>query len=118
MKKKIFCLDDSFERHKLFREKFSNDNIIFAISAKEAIDILSEDMEWDIICLDHDLGEEIEEGSNLINNGYEVAKFLATKNPKCLVIIHTGNFWGAVRMMSALPQADYIPYFFQKENGS
>jgi hypothetical protein len=73
-------------------------------------------MEWDLICLDHDLGGEVYVDSNELNTGYQVAKFLATKNPKCLIIIHSSNFWGACNMMSVLPQADYIPYFYQKEN--
>ena len=113
---KIFILEDSYERHKLFRKKFPNDNLIFAISAQEAINILSEDMEWDLICLYYALGEEIIAESNIKNNGYEVAKFLATKNPKCLIIVHSSEFWGACQIMSILPQADYVPYFYQKED--
>jgi CheY-like chemotaxis protein len=113
---KIFVCDDSYERHKLFRKKFPNDNIIFAISAQEAIEILSEDMSWDLIALDYALGEEVVEGSDIRNNGYEVAKFLATKNPKCMIIIHSSEYWGACQMMAVLPQADYVPYFYQSEN--
>ncbi len=113
---KILCLDDSYERHNLFRKKFPNDNIVFAISAQEAINILAEDMEWNLICLDHDLGNEVYVDSNEPNTGYQVAKFLATKNPKCIIIIHSSNYWGAMKMLSVLPQASYIPYFYQKEN--
>lgn len=71
-------------------------------------------MDWDLIALDYALGEEIVEGSNIRNNGYEVAKYLATKNPKCLVIIHSNEYWGAINMMSVLPQSNYIPYFYRE----
>ena len=112
---KIFCLDDSYSRHVLFRKKFPNDNIIFAISAQEAIGILSEDMSWNLICLDHDLGNEIYVNSDEPNTGYQVAKFLATKNPKCPIVVHSSNYWGAMKMLSCLPHAEYIPYFYQSE---
>ena len=113
---KIFCLEDNYDRHVLFRKKFPNDNIIFAISAQEAINILAEDMSWDLICLDHDLGNEVYVDSDESNSGYQVAKFLATKNPKCPIVIHSSNYWGAMKILSVLPHAEYVPYFYQQEH--
>lgn len=109
---KILFLDDMEIRHKTFAKKFKGNDITFVKTAKEAIDVLSKDLEWDLICLDHDLGNRIFISSNDENSGYQVAKFLEDKNLKCEIVIHSCNPIGAKNMMRCLPQADYKPIFW------
>jgi CheY-like chemotaxis protein len=109
---KIFFLDDNMERHTSFRKCFPNANITFVKTAQEAIEILTKDLNYDLITLDHDLGDRIFVDSNDENTGYQVAKFLKDKDIKCQIIIHSCNPGGAKNMMSLLPQADYMPVFW------
>lgn len=110
--RKIFFLDDMEERQKSFKKKFPTDNIIFATTAEEAIEILSKDLNFDLITLDHDLGNRIFVKSNDENTGYQVAKFLVDKEIKCDIIIHSCNPIGARAMQSLLPKAKYIPIWW------
>lgn len=109
---RIFVLDDMKARHDAYKKKFSNDEIISTYDAKEAIDLLSKDLNYDLICLDHDLGNRIFISIDDENSGSTVAKFLSNKNIKCKIIIHSLNYWGAQNMLKYLPKAKYIPFFF------
>lgn len=110
--KKIFFLDDMEVRYKSFISYFPNNVITWAKSAEEAIDILSKDLSWDLITLDHDLGNRIFVPSEDENTGYQVAKFLSDKDIKCEIIIHSMNYNGAMKMISLLPNAKYKPVFW------
>ena len=112
--KKIFFLDDMEIRQKSFKRSFPVDNITFAKSAEEAIKILEKDLDWDLICLDHDLGNRTFVDSKDLNTGYQVAKFLSDKNIKSTIIIHSCNPVGAENMLKLLPQAVYLPVFWLK----
>lgn len=113
--KRIFILDDMQERHDAYREKFPDAEIVSTFDAKEAIASLSNDLDYNLICLDHDLGLRIFVDTNDENTGSAVAKFLADKEIKCPIIIHSLNYWGAKNMMGYLPKAKYMPFFFNKE---
>lgn len=78
--------------------------------ASEAIDILSQDLNWDLILLDHDLGNKIFVDINKENTGSTVAKFLSDKEIKGEVIIHSMNPIGAMNMQKYLPQAKWITF--------
>jgi hypothetical protein len=99
-------------RHKVFKSKFPESDITFVETAQEAIDILSKDLDWDLISLDHDLGGRIFVDSNDSNTGYQVAKFLVDKEIKGKIIIHSCNRNGAMNMKSLLPDALYKPLFW------
>ena len=108
---KIFILDDMQERHDACRKKFPDAEIISTYDAKGAIAILSANLSYDLIALDHDLGGKIFISTSEENSGSTVAKFLADKDIKCKIIIHSLNYWGAKNMMSYLPKAEYIPFY-------
>lgn len=111
---RIFILDDMQARHDACRKKFPDAEIISTYDAKDAITILSANLSYDLICLDHDLGNRIFVSTNDENTGSTVAKFLADKDIKCEIIIHSLNYWGAKNMMGYLPKAKYIPFFFNQ----
>ena len=48
---RIFVLEDMSIRHNWFRNQFKNDELVIVEDAKSAIDILSKDLNWDIIFL-------------------------------------------------------------------
>jgi len=110
---KIFVLDDMQERHDAYRKKFPDAEIISLYDAIEAIAHLTKHLyEYDLLCLDHDLGNRIYVDINDENTGSTVAKFLADKEIKCPIVIHSLNIDGAKNMQSYLPKAHRIPFFF------
>jgi CheY-like chemotaxis protein len=109
---KIFFLDDNKERHISFKRSFPNAEIIFAETANEAIEILSKGLDYNLICIDHDLGNRIFVPSEDPNTGYQVAKFLKDKDIKCQIIIHSCNPDGAINIQSLLPKAELMPIFW------
>ena len=121
---KIFILEDSDERIRFFQLKFGRHFLHIAKSAYEAYDILiKENVAWDIIFLDHDLGginvnsKEMFEKNARENNGYNVAKFIAGNNIQYdHAIIHSVNYEGASQMARVLHDAQYIPFFNLKEH--
>lgn len=108
---KIFILDDSHIRQnnftRLLHKKFDNPEIFRAYSREEAIDIIEEQQRFDIIFLDHDLGEEVYVDSSEYNTGFWVAKYIAdNKVGYEQIILHTLNFSGAVLMLNLLKMLD------------
>jgi CheY-like chemotaxis protein len=103
---RILFLDDMETRHKHFRRtSLGNVEIVPAWTADEAIKLLQE-QEFDIVSLDHDLTELQTLGfMDAEKTGYSVACFIAEmpeeKRPK-VVVVHSLNPSGAVRMMQAL----------------
>lgn len=109
---RIFFLDDTEIRRDRFAQANQGCVIVFAESAQEAIDILSKDLDFDQIYLDHDLGNRIFIDSNDENSGYQVAKFLCNKDIRGEIIVHSWNRAGAQNMIGLLPQAKYQPFNF------
>lgn len=110
---KIFILDDMQERHDAYKKKFPEAEIISTYDAVGAIAHLSSHLnDYDLICLDHDLGLRIFVDTEDENTGSAVAKFLADKDIKCPIVIHSFNYWGAKNMLKYLPKAIYNPFFF------
>ena len=109
---RIFFLDDFKIRRDRFAQAHPNCVIVFAESAQEAIDILSKDLDFDQIYLDHDLGNRVFIDSNDENSGYQVAKFLSDKEIRGEIIVHSWNSAGARNMLGLLPQAKYQPFNF------
>jgi CheY-like chemotaxis protein len=109
---RVFALDDMEERLDFFRHKFRDCELVTAKTAQEAIEILKEGLDYDLITLDHDLGERIFVDSNDENTGYQVAKFLQDKIIKCPIVIHSMNYGGARAMQSCLPLAKHVPFCF------
>ena len=111
---KLFFLDDDLNRKQQFKRRFPDAEIVFAETASEAILKLSEDLTYDAIFLDHDLGGRIFVASEEENTGYQVAKFLSDKVVEGRIIIHSWNAVGAKRMLELLPGAVHVPFSITK----
>ena len=99
---KILIVEDNEERIKWFQKRFKDDSLVFATIAKEALDILANDLSWDCIFLDHDLAN--------YSVGADVAKFLYSVQYVGQVIIHSVNPCGAKFMKSLLPNVIICPF--------
>ena len=108
--KKIFILEDNIERQKLFRRVLGEYNLTIVDNAKDAITSLKEDLEFDILFLDHDLGNMVYVDISEENTGSMVAKFLSDKTINGKIIIHSFNPVGAKYMLELLPKAIYVPF--------
>lgn len=113
---KILFLDDNNDRIEFFR-KFNPDAHI-AIQANDCMQLLKE-RTYDLLCLDHDLGERVFVNSNNINCGMEVVRFLETQwniSKNTFIIVHSWNFEAAKEMVYRLTRLGYkavhIPFSF------
>lgn len=108
---RIFILDDSEERLRIFRSKLIGHAVITAKTVSEAISALDRDGPFKYIFLDHDLGGQAMVPSGP-GTGYEVAQWLSQhpeKTINCDIIIHSFNPDGAKNMASFLPTARIVP---------
>lgn len=114
---KILILEDSPERIFEFKKRLIGHDVIFTKDTKECIKLLKT-QKWDLICLDHDLGDVFEQPGE--GNGYEVAKWIADHKSYAprKILIHTMNNVGASAMMLTLGRveirATYIPCLWLK----
>lgn len=113
---KILFLDDSPERHNKFFKDFPKEDITGVFTAQEAIDALTH-TKFNLVCLDHDLGEFNRNGQELTleealeqkdrdGSGMDVANFIAHHMDPMLwpdsVLIHSHNPDGAKAMKKVL----------------
>ena len=109
-KMKMLFLDDDLNRHRVFKDNFGNkfNDITYVETAQEAIDALIY-MDYDSIFLDHDLGGEYFTPSHQ-KSGHEVAKYIANNlESKPIIIIHSLNPAGAIRMYNTLRDGGFNP---------
>jgi len=107
---RILILEDDPNRHVRFRRNLIGAEITIVDQAQDAIELLKT-KEWDLLCLDHDLGGKIHVDSSEPNTGYAVAKWLE-ENPKFQpkeIILHSLNPVGRENMKKCLPNAKEIP---------
>lgn len=105
---RILILDDNEDRHRVFAEKYFEHELVHAYGYYEATDALSKNGKFDLVHLDHDLGdfpqlhkpdrEASMYGSRELT-GYDVAVYMfldlpVHKRPD-LVIVHSINPDGA-----------------------
>lgn len=108
--RKILILEDSQARINTFKEKFKKDDVYYFDNVAEAIEAFELLGPFDILLLDHDLDGLIFVPSDNKNTGYQFARFLAQKDVKSQIIIHSMNPIGAKNMKALLPQADVLPF--------
>lgn len=120
---RILFLDDDENRHSAFRVNAAGCIVDHVYTAQSAIDMLSnEDIDYDVIFLDHDLNDET---NNQLNedeeDGRTVARHLATldKYKDAQVIIHSLNAAGAEIMKDTLMQHGFsevycVPFAWAK----
>ena len=100
---RILILEDDGARVKNFIELLHKHILDITENAYDAIDMLEEN-EYDLILLDHDLGEGNGSGSL-------VASFLSQmEGPKVKTIIHSWNIPASRAMQGYLPHAQIAQY--------
>jgi hypothetical protein len=115
----VFLLEDDERRHRWFRKKFVNDEIDITDQIEEAKDYLQK-YRYDAIFLDHDLIPEhykAQDEHDDERTGIAIAFWLAENpqiQPSALIIVHTRNADGALRMVEKLREAkrqvEYVPF--------
>jgi len=112
---RILVLDDSQERLNIFAQKLAKHDVVMVETATEAIEQLKNNS-FDMILLDHDLGNRAFVDSSEPNTGYQVAKFIVnedTNNKDVPIIIHSLNPVGSMNMKNILgDQARYLPGYW------
>lgn len=102
-RRKWLVLDDSKNRIDLFKQYFGHEDLSCIQNAKDACALLAK-TEFDVICLDHDLGE----GSK---NGLDVVRYMTQNNlqlnHQCIILVHSMNPVGAVSMVDELSRHGY-----------
>lgn len=99
---KVLILEDSVERYSQFQNQLEG-HLCFVHDAHSAIGALQKN-EWDVVFLDHDLGE----GNG---TGYDVACWLEEHEEHMpIVVVHSSNPVGAKRiLLTLIPSAYYMP---------
>lgn len=112
---RILVLDDSKSRHEQFRKNLPYTwDLWFTYEAEECIDLL-DTQKWDVLFLDHDLGNRVFCPSDE-NSGYAVACWLEefpSRKPK-VIVIHSANPVGARKMWMALKDALRMPFIWAR----
>jgi CheY-like chemotaxis protein len=102
---RVLVLDDSPERLEAFSKILKGCQARLVSTSEAARVALIEDEPFDLVCLDHDLGEF---GAVRPGNGMEVAQFIARnmrdKIPRW-VLIHSSNVPAAERMVYELDKS-------------
>ena len=109
-------LEDDQVKIKQFKQRMLEKGWVgtFVETANDAIKQLS-DHTFDIIFLDHDLGDEVYVSSDHKNTGAEVARWLSTNPISAQIIIHSLNPFGS-KYMKDMIEGSYVIPFIWKEN--
>ena len=112
---RVLILDDSKERHEAFQRIFQAEELTSVYRYSEFLLALSLPEPWDLIHLDHDLGDEIDAdyfidgwGAKQEYNGVHAADRvceLPVEKQPIGVVVHSINSTGAVRMVKTLRAA-------------
>ncbi len=111
--KRVLFLDDNPARRRWFglHGVSFEDQLWFAIDAEGAIKCLSDPIHadgFDLVYLDHDLGEETFVDSDRKDCGMEVVRWIVANKPKIgEIVVHTMNTPAGHGMVRALREAGY-----------
>lgn len=99
---KILVLDDNIDRHVDFIRRWRDKHTIVNVgNFEEAVHALQYGSPFDVLHLDHDLGEK--------RNGTDVVRYLIHAVPRQKwpqqVVVHSQNFIGGPRMVRLLRDA-------------
>jgi hypothetical protein len=107
---KILILDDLKIRHDIFAERYQGNELVHCYTYTSLIKEL--DNQFDIIHLDHDLGEGVQadtyegyNGNQIAYNGMDVAVEIAKRGFDGQIIIHSLNPEGSRRMRHTIGKA-------------
>lgn len=105
---KILFLDDDEGRQAFMRRELVGHKATHVTTARQAIDELERNDDYDIVFLDHDLGGEVFVDSGREDTGMEVVRWLA-QNPRNIgrVVVHTLNPPARENMVCLLERSGY-----------
>lgn len=121
---RILILDDDDHRHSVYAKTYSTHSVAHARSYRQFVDLLRQGSPWDLIHLDHDLGD-FESADSYIDgwgtareyNGVDAARALCSLKDHELpyeVIIQSVNPDGAISMRQMLQRrgivSTWIPF--------
>ena len=118
--KKIFVLEDDENRQQWFKKTFSEVEEFHMVADAETAKKLLVKFKYDIIFLDHDLGERVYVDSSDPETGYQVMLIIpGSINEDTYIIVHSLNTVGAKNMVNVRPKnTSYVPYLsLIQENG-
>jgi CheY-like chemotaxis protein len=104
----VLVVEDSEDRISWFRQRLPQ--AVFAKNAEAAFRALDQ-QEFRVIFLDHDLHWMHADNSIFKGTGKEVARFLAKKDLREIMIIHSKNVEGAAAMKKYLSNARLAPFW-------
>jgi|SRR5579885_337570 len=118
---RILILDDMQIRHDTFKRIYQDHEVVCVFRFREFLSKL--DTKFDLIHLDHDLGDEIADADTFVDgwgktrwfdgqNAAQVLCELSDKLKPTKVIVHSVNSVGAKAMVSMLARAD-IPVVWE-----
>jgi CheY-like chemotaxis protein len=110
VKIRVLVLDDNENRHDVFRHILPDASLTHVYTADEAITALQEKPRFNLLCLDHDLGDfKNKSRSDDPGDGTMVAEFIAQwldkKQYPDSIIVHSANFHASRRMAAILRAA-------------
>ena len=108
---KIFVLEDDPNRINWFTRAFYDCELITVAATAEKGKYYIRNYKYDLIFLDHDLGNRQFVPSNDPITGYQVAKEIPNSiNKNTPIVIHSYNPAGVANMQAILPKAVAMPY--------
>jgi CheY-like chemotaxis protein len=111
--KSILVVEDSLERQMWFAKVFNDIPTLYLIvTAVEAIELVKS-KKWDIIFLDHDLGNRVDVDSDDPNTGFQVMRVIISSiNRDTPIIVHSLNPVGVANIKALRPDNTFcIPFF-------
>jgi CheY-like chemotaxis protein len=101
----VLFLDDSEERVRVFRSLLPSATIV--MTAESCIEKL-QGGSYDVVLLDHDLGELVYVPLGTVGHGGDVVKWIVEHKPVIRdIVVHSLNGPAAEWMIRALDEADY-----------
>jgi CheY-like chemotaxis protein len=111
--RRILVVEDDSARIARFREDLVGYTLDVANSVADALRFLS-GPPYDLVFLDHDLefGRRVYIDPYEENTGYQVVKYLVNepRYAETPIVVHSYNWFGANKMVKALPCAVYVPF--------
>lgn len=106
--RRILFLDDSEPRLKQAENVFGGEELYLARTAETAIGLLSTLSPWDLVMLDHDLGQKHMQPSEDPGSGMEVVRYIERALPEIKeIIVHSWNPPAANSMRFRLARQGY-----------
>lgn len=106
----VLFVDDSPIRHKIFKDHFKRFHVWNAFTVEQACQLLELE-QFEVICLDHDMGEVL--------NGVDVAKCIKRRDKNLPIVwVHSWNITGAYNIYEVLQEKKifYRGASFEKGN--